>query len=193
MEAPYYWLSPRWIHRWPVGGLTHKGTVTRKTFSCRDVIMLHTGNCCPLFSSCKSRAPNLSIIIFNTPCFCRAYLCNVNCFLPCRVIFGYLSPDWAMSYVWLSVTWMNLSGFSILCSRYSRYNDYLYRKISNIRPTKFQNLNVSRLDLQLSLPNPLKPCFKSRMKMQLEQRRQAMSQLHLSNQQMYCLLSCVLY
>ena len=35
-----------------------------------------------------------------------------------------------------------------------------YHKISNIRRTKFQNLNVSHLVLQLSLPNPLKPGVK---------------------------------
>ena len=39
-----------------------------------------------------------------------------------------------------------------------------YRKISNIRRTKSQNLNNYRLVLQLSLPNPLKPGVKSRMK-----------------------------
>ena len=33
----------------------------------------------------------------------------------------------------------------------------IYRKVSNIRSTKSQNLNASRLILQLSLPNPLKP------------------------------------
>ena len=33
----------------------------------------------------------------------------------------------------------------------------IYRKISNIRRTKSPNLNVSRLTLQLSLPNPMKP------------------------------------
>ena len=38
-------------------------------------------------------------------------------------------------------------------------------KFSNIRRTKFQNLNVSRLGLQLSLRNILKPNFKWRMKM----------------------------
>ena len=37
--------------------------------------------------------------------------------------------------------------------------------ISNIRRTKYQNLNASRLVLQLSLPYPLKPGVKSRMKM----------------------------
>ena len=40
-----------------------------------------------------------------------------------------------------------------------------YRQTSNISRTKSQNLNVSRLVLQLSLPNPLKPGIKSRMKM----------------------------
>ena len=40
-----------------------------------------------------------------------------------------------------------------------------YRKISNIRCTKSPNLNVSRLVLQLPLPNPMKLGFKSRMKM----------------------------
>ena len=40
-----------------------------------------------------------------------------------------------------------------------------YRKISNIRRTKSPHLNVSRLVSQLSLPNPMKPGVKSRMKM----------------------------
>ena len=35
-----------------------------------------------------------------------------------------------------------------------------YRKLFNIRHTKFQNLTVSRLVLQLLLPNPLKPGVK---------------------------------
>ena len=37
---------------------------------------------------------------------------------------------------------------------------YIYREISNIRRTKFQNLNDSRLVLHLSLPNLLKPGVK---------------------------------
>ena len=45
------------------------------------------------------------------------------------------------------------------------YVAMIYRKVSNIRRTKSQNLNVSRPVLQLSLPNLLKPCIKSRMKM----------------------------
>ena len=61
-----------------------------------------------------------------------------------------------------------------------------YCQTSGIRYTKSQNLNVSHLILQLSLPNPLKPGVKSRMKMWLEQCRQAMLQLHLSDQQFYC-------
>ena len=68
-----------------------------------------------------------------------------------------------------------------------------YRKISNISRTQNQNLNDFRLIMQFPLPNALKPGFKSRMKVSLEQRRQAMLQLHLSDRQFYCLLRCVLY
>ena len=68
-----------------------------------------------------------------------------------------------------------------------------YRKLSNITRTNTQNLNVFRFGLQLSLCNILKPSVKWRMKMQLEQRRQAMLQLHLSYQQFNCLLKCPLY
>ena len=42
---------------------------------------------------------------------------------------------------------------------------FYYRKVSNIRCTKYQNLNDSHLILQLSVPNPLKPSVKSIMKM----------------------------
>ena len=59
--------------------------------------------------------------------------------------------------------------------------------------TKSQNLNVSRLGLQLSLCNMLKPSVKWRMKMQLEQRRQAMLQLHPTDHQFNGLLKCVLH
>ena len=58
---------------------------------------------------------------------------------------------------------------------------------------QIKNLDVSHLGLQLFLCNILKPGVKSRMKVQLEQRRQVMLQLHLSDQQINCLLKCVLY
>ena len=41
----------------------------------------------------------------------------------------------------------------------------IYRKVSNIRSTKSQNLNDSRLVLKSCVANPLKPGVKSRMKM----------------------------
>ena len=68
-----------------------------------------------------------------------------------------------------------------------------YRQVSNIRRTQSRHLKDSHTVLRLSLPNPLKPDVKSRMKMQLEQRRQAMLQLHLSDRQFNCLLSFALY
>ena len=40
----------------------------------------------------------------------------------------------------------------------------VYYQTSNIRHTISPNLNVSGIILQLSLPNPLKPGVKSRMK-----------------------------
>ena len=40
-----------------------------------------------------------------------------------------------------------------------------YRKISNISPTESPNIDVSRLVVQLSSPNPMKPGVKSKMKM----------------------------
>ena len=42
---------------------------------------------------------------------------------------------------------------------------HIYRRISNIRRNKSQNLNDPRLVLQLFLSNPLKPGVKSRMNM----------------------------
>ena len=68
-----------------------------------------------------------------------------------------------------------------------------YCQVSNISHTKSQHLQDYRTVLWLSLPNPLKPDVKSRMKMYLEQRRQAMFQLHLTHWQFYCLLRCNLF
>ena len=72
----------------------------------------------------------------------------------------------------------------------SARKDFIKHQISNIRHTKSPNLDVSRLILQLFLP---KPGVKSRMKMQLEQCRQMLLQLHLSDQRFYCLLRYILY
>ena len=58
-----------------------------------------------------------------------------------------------------------------------------YRQTSNTKRTESPNLNISRLILQLSFPNVLKPGVKSRMKMYLMRRRQAMLQLHVGDQQ----------
>ena len=64
------------------------------------------------------------------------------------------------SLMWLTQHWsMDKQSYLLI------YEERNYRKISNIRRTKSQNLIVSRLVLQLCLPNPTKPCVKSRMKM----------------------------
>ena len=46
---------------------------------------------------------------------------------------------------------------------YKNTMSWTYRKICNIRRTQNQNLNDSRLIMQLPLPNPLKPGVKSRV------------------------------
>ena len=55
------------------------------------------------------------------------------------------------------------------CNQSDNYSNALaannYRQVSNIRRTKSQHLKISHTVLRLSLPNPLKPDVKSRMKM----------------------------
>ena len=66
-------------------------------------------------------------------------------------------------------------------------------KTSDVRGTKSQSLKVSCLILQLSLPNPYKPGVELGMKMYLEQCRQPILQLQLSDQEFYCQLRGDLY
>ena len=73
--------------------------------------------------------------------------------------------------------------YSVATCAVRTYSLY-HSQSSNISRTKFQNLDVSRLVLQLSLLNSLKPGV---MKMS------ALLQLHLSDQQCYYLLKCDLY
>ena len=68
--------------------------------------------------------------------------------------------------------------------------NFNYRQVSNISANLKFFLYPRAI---VFLLNPLKPGVKLRMKMQLEQRRQAMLQLHLSYQQFYCLLRYSLY
>ena len=60
---------------------------------------------------------------------------------------------------------MGKSAFSRPEWNITRHKHYTYHKISNKSRTKSQNLNNSRLVLQLSLPYPLKSGVKSRIKM----------------------------
>ena len=53
---------------------------------------------------------------------------------------------------------------TLLCRLYYDVIFFRYHKISHINHTKSQNLNGSRLVLQLPLPNPMKTGFQSRMK-----------------------------
>ena len=73
-------------------------------------------------------------------------------------------------------------------------NTYIvYRQNSDISRIKSTNLMFVVSSCGCLCPINMKPRVKSRMKMQLEQRRQAMLQLHLINRQFHCLLRCNLY
>ena len=57
----------------------------------------------------------------------------------------------------------SMSGLNVL--RWDQLIDSVYRQFSNISGTQSQNINVSRLVLPLSLPNPLQLGVKLRVKM----------------------------
>ena len=71
-------------------------------------------------------------------------------------------------------------------------NHFIYQKANSISITKLQDMHVSHLILQLPVPNPLKPYVKPRIKLYLEQHRQTVFQLYLSDQQFYW-MRCNLY
>ena len=64
-----------------------------------------------------------------------------------------------------NVTTEPIDGPAPLGARASAGTVMTYRQVSNIRRTKSQHLKDPRTVLRLSLPNPLKPDVKSRMKM----------------------------
>ena len=76
-------------------------------------------------------------------------------------------------------------GFRYQC--YLGVCKYMYRETSNLSPNKSQNLNDSRIVLQLSLLNPLTPGVQWRMK-KLERRGQALLQLYLGESDNTCKL-----
>ena len=56
-------------------------------------------------------------------------------------------------------------GILVIDGKWQWSSEPNYRQISNTKGIKSSNLDISRLILQLHLPNPLKPGVKSRMKM----------------------------
>ena len=78
--------------------------------------------------------------------------------------------SWLANYIYNNpetMAWCVTSRTTVFCGMWqgAPFNNIDYRKISNISRTKSPNSNVSRLGLQLSLRNILKPDVKWRMKM----------------------------
>ena len=69
------------------------------------------------------------------------------------------------TYTWFSSTNVHDSPLEAVQTAAKQLRRITYRQVSDIRRTKSQHLEDSRTVLRLSLPNPLKPDVKSRMKM----------------------------
>ena len=79
------------------------------------------------------------------------------------IISNYLSMACNMKIPWI---WYDTAGYSNITASFTLSLSY-YRQTSNISDAKCPNLNVSRLVLQLSLPNPLKPGVNLKMKIRV--------------------------
>ena len=101
----------------------------------------------------------------------------------CELIYAYLLWNIAINLLW--VVWSWKTSLWKTCHLEANLPNCLI-----IRYTKAQNLNVSRLILQLSLRNLLKPGVRLKMKTKLEQSRQALLQLHLNDRHFCCQLRC---
>ena len=133
-----------------------------------------------LFSLNVVRYPQKSLRLTEMLYFILSIHSSYLCILPFQVSFqlNLLYSRWEKvnTKVWFYNTEHHFSSWGISMNWLrSCYNNtvkfYKYCKISNIRHTKFQNLNDSRFIMLLSLPNPFKLIVKLRMKMWLEQHR----------------------
>ena len=80
-----------------------------------------------------------------------------------KIKWGYgLAPNQYNGYM---LQWCIILEMENFNNKWTKREKTGYRKVSNIRRTKFQNISDSRPVLQLSLSNLLKPYIKSRMKM----------------------------
>ena len=115
---------------------------------------------------------------------------------------NWLPGWWVLDCEILNVQSFTMSNFSTLCIRlwaclwsscwWYHLFSIIYQQTSNISWSKSQNLFLVS-SFSCLCPVHRTQVIKSRLKVQLEQRRQAMLQLHLSDQQFYCLLRCALY
>ena len=97
--------------------------------------------------------------IFNILIFCWYIVCvcmYITCNAPHKQWIVYETLTCVSMYVYIQY----------ICIHTCIYSSVkIYRKVSNIKRTKSQNWNEAHLVLKSSLPNPLKPGVKSRMKM----------------------------
>ena len=115
----------------------------------------------------------LHLVLFLASIWCRFLKSVIKDYMATTPIQGNLSNEFGFHQVSLRTHKFyhlpDMTNFTKSCL-FSVVEDQLpwvttHCQACNINHTKSQNLLVSRLILQLSLPNPLKPGVKSRMKM----------------------------
>ena len=112
----------------------------------------------PWKTTCLERPHNLEVALYSFHCT-HWYTMN-SFFFHCLL---HLTSLWLSDAIWHHRSWSTL--VQMMACHLITWTNFDYRKFSNIRRTKSQNLNVSLLILQLYLRNLLKPCVKARMKM----------------------------
>ena len=158
ITALHHWPFVHGIHHWSVDSL-HKGPVMGNMFSCHDVIKT-------LMVSCKVilHYPVLIHRLFPKESHSADLDEHKNMVRQLENGKGTSGMKLTSKETYLLITvweliWWHQSHEGV------SYIDRNYRKTSCISRTKSQNLNTSRLVMQLSLPNSLKPGVKSIMKM----------------------------
>ena len=139
----------RGIHQWPVNSL-HKGPVARKMVPFDDVTITMPIRHIHMILQYWIRTAHPKVAKSALP-----YLTmNNNCLVTCEAFASYfysqLLPHPRPKFI--------IHGKIYIIQ-------YVYCQISNMNHTKSQNLIVSHHALPSSLPNPLKPGVKLRMKM----------------------------
>ena len=159
---------------WWINKIRYNGFMLKLLTICQPIV------CCPLYKWCECDISGWIVLRFGTHIGSDSVLSWLN-FQGHESKVKFTDWLWYKWYAWLRIQGISValigSAFSLqFCmngvflmghtvGHITQQAFRNYRKTSSISRTKSQNLNVSRIPLQLSSLNPLKPGVKLRMKM----------------------------